>query len=274
MVLVNYVARRELDHGMTQNRAIELTDVSKRFDNGVLALDGIGLTVRQGEFLAVLGESGSGKTTMLRMINRLLDPTAGTISVGDEDVQALDPILLRRRIGYVMQDAGLFPNMTVAENIAITPRLLGWEKTRMEARVSRMLDLVRLDQSFAGRLPQQLSGGQRQRVGLARALAAHPGIVLMDEPFAALDPLTRDTLAQEYKELHLALSLTTVMITHDVLEALSVADRIIVLRAGRVIAEGTPIDLVANGNTYVQQMMQAPRRLAERAGVIVNRKAQ
>lgn len=253
--------------------AIEFTGVTKRFDNGSMALDGVTFNVREREFFVVLGGSGSGKTTMLRMINRLTAPTAGTVKVGDVDVQALDPILLRRRIGYAIQGVGLFPHMTVAENIAVTPSLLNWDTTRIASRVSELLSLVRLDQGYTARSPQQLSGGERQRVGMARALAARPEIVLMDEPFAALDPLTRDILGQEYRQLHQTLSLTTVMITHDVLEALSMADRIVVLRAGRIIAEGTPTELVASGNAYVQQLMQAPRRLAERASALVSHKA-
>ena len=160
--------------------------------------------------------------------------------IGGVEAHTLDPIVLRRRIGYVFQEVGLFPHMTVAENIAITPRLLGWDEQRQAARVDELLGLVRLDPSYRTRFPHQLSGGERQRVGVARALAAGPDVVLMDEPFAALDPLTRDGLAQDYRRLHDELRLTTVMITHDVLEALGLADRIVVLQAGRIIADGTP----------------------------------
>ena len=148
------------------------------------------------EFLAVVGASGSGKTTLLRLVNRLADPTGGTVALGGADAAGLDPVALRRRIGYVFQEVGLFPHMTVAENIAITPRLLGWEKARMAARVEELLGLVRLDPGYRARYPHQLSGGERQRVGVARALAAGPDTVLMDEPFAALDPLTRDASAR------------------------------------------------------------------------------
>ncbi len=163
--------------------------------------------------------------------------------VEGEDVRAADPVTLRRRIGYVFQGVGLFPHMTVAENIAITPKLLGWDEARMAARVDELIDLVRLKRAeHRDRLPAQLSGGERQRVGVARAIAAGPKIVLMDEPFGALDPLTRDALGEDYRRLHDELGLTTVMITHDTLEAVLLADRIAVIRDGRIVAEGTPRD--------------------------------
>ena len=181
----------------------------------------------------MVGASGSGKTTLLRLINRLADPSSGTVRIGGVDAASVDPVALRRRIGYVFQEVGLFPHMTVAENIAITPRLLGWDRARMAARVDELLGLVRLDADYRARLPHQLSGGERQRVGVARALAAGPEMVLMDEPFAALDPLTREALGQDYRTLHDKLGLTTLMITHDMVEALELADRIAVLRGGR-----------------------------------------
>jgi osmoprotectant transport system ATP-binding protein len=169
----------------------------------------------------------------------------------------------------VFQEVGLFPHMTVAENIAITPQLLRWEPERMAARVDELLELVRLDQAYRARFPHQLSGGERQRVGVARALAARPDIVLMDEPFAALDPLTRDALAQDYRRLHDQLALTTVMITHDMLEALGLADRIAVLRSGSLIAEGAPSLLMLHEHAYVRQLMQAPRKVAERVNALL-----
>jgi osmoprotectant transport system ATP-binding protein len=259
---------------MVQDPAITLEDVSKRFGGGTPALDRVSLAIGAREYLAVVGASGSGKTTLLRLINRLLEPTSGTLRIGGADVQSLDPILLRRGIGYVFQGIGLFPHMTVTENIAITPKLLGWDEPRMAARVDELLGLVRLDPSFRNRFPHQLSGGERQRVGIARALAAAPEIILMDEPFAALDPLTRDALAEDYRRLHDELGLTTVMITHDILEACSLADRIVVLRAGSVIAEGTPSMLMTHRHEYVRELMHTPRRHAERLATLLATKEQ
>jgi osmoprotectant transport system ATP-binding protein len=245
--------------------AIALEDIRKTYD-GRPVLDRLSLTVHEGEFLAIVGQSGSGKTTLLRLINRLIEADAGVVRVDGEDVRNVDAITLRRRIGYVFQGIGLFPHMTVAENIAITPRLLGADKPQIAARVGELIELVRLDRAaHPNRFPHQLSGGERQRVGVARALAARPRIVLMDEPFGALDPLTRDALGQDYRRLHDELGLTTVMITHDMLEAILLADRIAVLRKGQVIAQGTPRALMtAEHDAYVSEMMQTPRRHADR----------
>ncbi len=255
---------------MTQTSvAISLNAVSKSYGQRP-SLDNVTLAVARNAFLAIVGPSGSGKTTLLRLINRLIEPTGGTVCVDGQDVRAVDPILLRRRIGYVFQGIGLFPHMTVAENIAITPRLLGFDKDRIATRVGDLIDLVRLDRAeHAGRFPHQLSGGERQRVGVARALAAEPRIVLMDEPFGALDPLTRDALSHDYRELHERLGLTTVMITHDMLEALLLADRIAVLREGRLVADGAPAELMANARDgFVNDLMQMPRRQAERLNAL------
>jgi osmoprotectant transport system ATP-binding protein len=259
--------------GMTASPpAIEFDNIIKRFgssrpgESEVLALDRITLTVPAGEFLVVVGPSGSGKTTLLRLINRLSAPSEGTVRFEGDDVRSLDPILLRRRIGYVFQGVGLFPHMTVAENTAITPRLLGWPRDKREARVDQLLDLVRLPPAdYRNRLPRELSGGERQRIGVARAIAAEPHVVLMDEPFGALDPLTRDAVGQDYRRLHDELGLTTVMITHDMLEAVLLADRIAVMHQGRIIEEGTPRKLMAAAETdYVRELMQMPRTQAAR----------
>jgi osmoprotectant transport system ATP-binding protein len=184
--------------------AISFQHVSKTYgDARRKAVDNVSLDVTEREFLAIVGPSGSGKTTLLRLVNRLAESETGTVRVEGEDVRAADPVALRRRIGYVFQGIGLFPHMTVAENIAITPRLLGWEEARIAARVDELIDLVRLKRAeHRDRLPSQLSGGERQRVGVARAIAAEPKIVLMDEPFGALDPLTRDALGEDYRRLH------------------------------------------------------------------------
>lgn len=246
--------------------AIELHDVSKRYGGGASALANVSLCVAAGEFLAVVGPSGSGKTTLLRLINRLTDPTSGILRVEGADLRDTDPIRLRRRIGYVFQGVGLFPHMTAAENIAITPRLIGWDMKRRAARADQLLRLVRLDPAtHRARFPAELSGGERQRVGVARALAAEPKIVLMDEPFGALDALTRDALARDYRELHDQLGLTTVMITHDITEAALLADRIAVMHQGSIVEQGTPQTLMtAAQNAYVRELLEAPKRQAAR----------
>jgi osmoprotectant transport system ATP-binding protein len=238
----------------------------------VVAVEDVSLDVAESEFLAIVGGSGSGKTTLLRLANRLTEPDRGRIAVEGEDVSGIDPILLRRRIGYVFQSGALFPHLTVAGNIGITPRLLGWPRAEISARVDELLDLVRLGGAqYRDRLPHELSGGQRQRVGVARALAARPRIVLMDEPFGALDALTRDALGEDYRALHRKLGLTTIMITHDMTEALLLADRVAVMRAGRLLALGTPAELSTNADTYVGELMRTPRRQAERLGELLPR---
>jgi osmoprotectant transport system ATP-binding protein len=250
---------------------ISFSHVEKGFDGGrIKAVDDVTLDVAAGEFLAIVGGSGSGKTTLLRLANRLVDADRGLITVAGEDVRSVDPISLRRRIGYVFQSGGLFPHMSVAGNIGITPRLLGTPAAEIAARVNELLDLVRLDRAqYRDRFPHELSGGQRQRVGVARALAARPRIVLMDEPFGALDPLTRDALGDDYRALHDKLGLTTVMITHDMTEAILLADRIAVMRAGKLLAQGTPADLSSSTDPYVGELMRTPRRQAERLALLL-----
>jgi osmoprotectant transport system ATP-binding protein len=244
--------------------AIELSGVEKRY-GAHAALAGVSLSVARGEFTALVGGSGSGKTTLLKTINRLVAPDAGSIRVLGEDVVASAPHLLRRKIGYVFQEVGLFPHLSVAENIAITPKLLGWDASRIDARVANLLGLVDLPLEVAARAPAALSGGQRQRVGVARALAAEPGLMLMDEPFGALDPLTRDALGADYRALHERLGLTTVMVTHDMAEAVLLADRIVVLRDGLIVADGKPADLLAQTqDDGVRALLEAPKRQAER----------
>ncbi len=244
--------------------AIDLSGVSRRY-GAVVALDSVDLIVRQGEFVALVGGSGSGKTTLLKTINGLITPDVGSIKVAGEDVASQEPHILRRRIGYVFQEVGLFPHLTVAENIAITPRLLGWDAARMTARVAELLTLVALPAEVSARAPSELSGGQRQRVGVARALAAEPSLMLMDEPFGALDPITRDSLGVDYRALHDRLGLTTVMVTHDISEAVLMADRIVVLAGGRVLADGPPAHLLTTArDPTVRGLLEAPKRQAER----------
>jgi len=244
--------------------AIELTGVGKRY-GAHAALQGVSLSVAAGAFTALVGGSGSGKTTLLKTINRLVTPDTGSVRVQGEDVGGLEPHVLRRRIGYVFQEIGLFPHLSVAENIAITPKLLGWDKARIAERVATLLDLVALPREVGARAPAALSGGQRQRVGVARALAAEPSLMLMDEPFGALDPLTRDQLGSDYRALHDRLGLTTVMVTHDMAEAVLLADRIVVLRDGHIVADGAAGDLLARTtDPDVRALLEAPKRQAER----------
>jgi osmoprotectant transport system ATP-binding protein len=238
----------------------------------ILAVDDVSLDVAEGEFLAIVGGSGSGKTTLLRLANRLIEANSGSIRIAGEDVRSVDPVRLRRRIGYVFQSGGLFPHMTVAGNIGITPKLQGMPALEISARVDELLDLVRLDRAqHRDRLPQELSGGQRQRVGVARALAARPRIVLMDEPFGALDPLTRDALGEDFRDLHRKLGLTTVMITHDMTEAILLADRVAVMRGGKLLAQGTPSELSESDDPYVDELLHTPRRQAERLKMLLPR---
>ena len=253
---------------------IVLEGVSKSYDGGATyTVRDVTLSVQKGELLVLLGGSGCGKTTTLKMINRLVEPTAGRIAVDGRDVRALDPVQLRRGIGYVIQGSGLFPHMTVADNIAVVPRLLGWPAERIAPRVEELLKLVNLaPQEYAARLPRQLSGGQQQRVGFARALAAGPQVILMDEPFGALDPVTRVELRTEFLELRRRLGLTAVMVTHDMTEALLSADLIAVMNAGRLLRLGTPRALLTEpGDPYVAALMSTPKREADQLEALMSR---
>jgi osmoprotectant transport system ATP-binding protein len=228
------------------------------------ALIGLDLEVGPGQLLALVGSSGSGKTTALRTVNRLVEVTEGDVLVGGRSVGAIDGPTLRRGIGTVLQGVGLLPHRTVAWNVGTVPRLLGWTADAIAARVAELLELVGLG-GFGERLPRQLSGGQAQRVGLARALAARPPILLLDEPFGALDPLVRDDLQRELRALHDRLGLTTVLVTHDMTEALLLADRIAVLRDGRLLRAGTPREVLADpGDPWVARLLDSPRRQVER----------
>lgn len=248
---------------------ISVSSVSKSFDDGqTYSVSDLDLDVRAGEFLVLLGESGSGKTTTLKMINGLINPSSGSIVVDGREIASVDQVALRRQIGYVFQGIGLFPHLTVAENVAMVPSLLGWSRPERMQRVDELLSLVQLDPAtYRSRSPAELSGGQRQRVGIARALAGRPKIVLMDEPFGALDPITRDHLQCEYLKIHHDLGLTTVMVTHDITESLLLADRIAVMCGGTLRQLGEPAALIASpGDPYVAQLMETPRRQADRLG--------
>jgi osmoprotectant transport system ATP-binding protein len=237
-------------------------DVAKSYGE-VTALRGVSLDIAPGAFVALVGESGSGKSTLLKTVNALIAPGAGSVLLEGEDVAALPAPALRRRIGYVFQAIGLFPHMNVGENIGIGLKLAG-ERDR-DARIAEMLELVELDAAMAPRMPSELSGGQRQRVGVARALAPQPELLLMDEPFGALDPVTRDSLGERVRELHRRLGLTTVMVTHDMAEALLLADRVLVMSGGRIVADETPAGLLAGGGgEEAQALVAVPRAQAEK----------
>ena len=246
---------------------ITLDGVSKSYDGGATyAVRDIKLTVAEGSLLVLLGESGCGKTTTLKMINRLVERSVGRITVAGEDVHNVDPVQLRRRIGYVFQGIGLFPHLTVAENVGTVPALLGWSSAAIEAQQIELLDMMGLPSTeYADRYPSELSGGQQQRVGVARALAARPKVLLMDEPFGALDPITRDGLQDELRELRKSLGLTIVLVTHDMTEALLLADRIAVMKDGQVLGYGTPGELMSNpSHEYVKRLMEMPKKQADR----------
>lgn len=241
---------------------LELRGVSKIYPGPVEAVAGVDLSVARGELVALAGESGCGKTTTLKLINRLEEPSGGCVVYEGNDTADLDPVSLRRGMGWVMQGDGLFPHFTVAENIAVVPRLLGWDTARIELRLRELMQLVRLDLAeFRDRLPGELSGGQRQRVGFARALAASPDLLLLDEAFSALDPITRDGLQQDFKHLQRELGFSAVMVTHDMAEALILADRIVVMRDGKIVQSGTPRELLARpADDYVEHLLETPRR--------------
>jgi osmoprotectant transport system ATP-binding protein len=254
---------------------IELQDLSKSYRaSAAPAVKRLNLKVSSGEFLVLVGPSGCGKTTTLSMINRLVEPSGGRVLIDGSDIAASDPAELRRHIGFVFQDIGLFPHMTVAENVGITLRLLKAPRDAVEARISEMLDLVRLATGFKDRFPRDLSGGQRQRVGLARALASKPNIMLMDEPFGAIDPLLRDDLAADYRAIHAALGLTTVLVTHDMTEALMLADRAAVMRSGEFVQAGRPRELVEDPvDDFVRALVEQPRQRARKLADVLGQTA-
>ena len=238
---------------------ILIEDVSKVYPGGQVAVDRLTLSIPSGSTLCLLGTSGCGKTTTLKMINRLVEPTSGRVTIGGVDVAKRDPIELRREIGYVIQGGGLFPHMTVADNVSLVGRLSGWDSGRCDARVHELLELVQLDPAtFARRFPAQLSGGQRQRVGVARALMVEPPVILMDEPFGALDPLTRHDVQQHFIALKARLAKTIVFVTHDLGEALRMADFVALMDGGKLVQAGTPADLWGKPATpFVQRFVSA-----------------
>jgi osmoprotectant transport system ATP-binding protein len=237
---------------------VEFVDAGVRLPGGRALLQQLSLAVDEGETLALIGRSGSGKTTALKLVNALVTPTEGEVRVAGRATTAWDPIRLRRRTGWVIQEVGLFPHLTVARNVGLVPELEGWEESRVRARVEELLEVVGLPAAeYAGRYPSELSGGQRQRVGVARALAADPPLVLLDEPFGALDPVTRVELQREFRALQTRLGKTAVFVTHDMREAAHVGDRIGVLANGRLVAIGTPAELAESNEPEVRALLDA-----------------
>ncbi len=240
-------------------KLIEIEQVTRTFAHAPRpAVDGVSLSVAAGAFITLLGPSGCGKTTLLKMVNRLYEPSSGRIVVNGEDTATVSPTTLRRHIGYVIQQTGLFPHLRIEDNIATVPRLLGWEKARVDARVDEMLALVNLPLAYRSRFPRQLSGGEQQRVGVARALAADPPIVLMDEPFGAIDAINRTRLQDELLQIQTRLHKTILFVTHDVEEAFKLGDRIVVMREGKVVQEDTPLALAtAPADAFVASLVGA-----------------
>ena len=237
---------------------VRFVGVDFQHDGRAPILSGVTLSVGRGETVALVGRSGAGKSTLLRLVNRLLTPSSGSVIVDDRDTREWDAIRLRRQVGYVIQDVGLFPHMTIGENVAVVPTLEGWPEARIAERTRELLDLVGLPATeFAARRPHQLSGGQRQRVGVARALAIDPPILLMDEPFGALDPVTRAEVRREFTQLKKRLRTTVLVVTHDIGEAFALADRVGVLDAGRLIAFDAPAQVAASNDARVRALIDA-----------------
>ena len=242
--------------------AIEFKNVSKTFQGaGYPAVKDVSLTVNEGEFVTILGSSGCGKTTLLKMVNRLYEPDTGSIILFGEDISTVDVVKVRRRIGYVIQQIGLFPHYTVSENIATVPKLLGWDKEKTAARVDELLNLVGLEpKEFRERYPAQLSGGQQQRIGLARALAIDPKIMLMDEPFGAIDSITREKLQDELLNLHREMGKTILFVTHDIEEAFKLGDRVIIMNEGKILRFDTPEAIIRQpADPFVQSLVDSAK---------------
>lgn len=256
---------------------LTLENVSKTYKGGKKAVNNVNLKIAKGEFICFIGPSGCGKTTTMKMINRLIEPSAGKIFIDGENIMDQDPVELRRKIGYVIQQIGLFPHMTIQQNISLVPKLLKWPEQQRKERARELLKLVDMGPEYVDRYPHELSGGQQQRIGVLRALAAEPPLILMDEPFGALDPITRDSLQEEFKKLQKTLHKTIVFVTHDMDEAIKLADRIVILKAGEIVQVGTPDDILRNpADEFVEEfigkerLIQSSRPDVERVDQIMN----
>lgn len=242
--------------------------VSKMYKNGKTAVDDLSFEFEQGEFICFIGPSGCGKTTTMKMINRLIEPTKGSIYINGENVMEKDPVQLRREIGYVIQQIGLFPHMTIRQNISLVPKLLKWPEEKRRARAAELLNLVNMTPDYLDKYPHELSGGQQQRIGVLRALAADQPLILMDEPFGALDPITRDALQEEFKKLQKRLGKTIVFVTHDMDEALKLADRIVIMRDGRIVQCDTPDEILRNpADDFVEEFIGKDRLIQARPNI-------
>lgn len=242
--------------------AIEYQDVSKKFKgNAAYSVDHVNTTIEEGEFITILGSSGCGKTTLLKMTNRLYEPTGGKVVLFGEDIATVDPVVVRRRMGYVIQQVGLFPHMTIEENIATIPKILKWDKEKIHDRVTELLELVELDpKEYRNRYPSQLSGGQQQRIGLARALVTNPKIMLLDEPFGAIDAITRLNLQNELKRIHDGTGKTFLLVTHDINEAFKLGNRVMIMNEGKLLQFDTPRNIVQNpADPFVEMLIHSAR---------------
>lgn len=247
---------------------LHIENLRKVYRGGKVAVDNLTLDIKKGEFIAFIGTSGSGKTTALRMLNRMVEPTSGTISINGKEITKLNPVTLRRSIGYVIQQIGLMPHMTIRENITLVPRLLQWSKEKRDETAKNLISLVNLPETYLDYYPSQLSGGQQQRIGVIRALAAEQDIILMDEPFGALDPITRDTLQDLIKELQKTLDKTIIFVTHDMDEAIKLADRIAIMHEGKLVQFDTPDNILANpANEFVKEFIGSHRLIQQKPNV-------
>ncbi|WP_057152337.1 betaine/proline/choline family ABC transporter ATP-binding protein [Secundilactobacillus similis] len=245
-----------------------MSHLNKTYSGGKVAVDDFNLEIQKGEFVCFIGTSGSGKTTTMRMINRMLQQTSGTIKLNGKDISEMDPVQLRRKIGYVIQNIGLMPHMTIRQNITIVPRLLKWSQEKMDERAKEMIKLVELPEEFLDRYPSELSGGQQQRIGVVRALAADQDLILMDEPYGALDPITRESLQDLIKDLQMRLGKTVVFVTHDMDEALTLATRIVVMDAGKIIQIATPDEILRHpANEFVENLIGKDRLIQARPSI-------
>lgn len=247
---------------------LHIENLRKVYRGGKVAVDNLTLDIKKGEFIAFIGTSGSGKTTALRMLNRMVEPTSGTISINGKEITKMNPVTLRRSIGYVIQQIGLMPHMTIRENITLVPRLLQWSKEKRDETAKYLISLVNLPETYLDYYPTQLSGGQQQRIGVIRALAAEQDIILMDEPFGALDPITRDTLQDLIKELQKTLDKTIIFVTHDMDEAIKLADRIAIMHEGKLVQFDTPDNILANpANDFVKEFIGSHRLIQQKPNV-------